>query len=91
MSETPGPLVAVNARAPAQLPPKTMAAAPSSSSAWTMQKFFSPDSGSMRKRLQKLPNASINEVDGVMGYHAPTVAPAYTQPSPAVVLPFIIT
>jgi len=27
--------------------------------------------------------ASINDVEGVIGYHAPTVAPAYTQPSAA--------
>jgi hypothetical protein len=35
-------------------------------------------------------NASISDVDGVIGYHAPTVAPAYTQPRPAAVLPSIM-
>jgi hypothetical protein len=35
-------------------------------------------------------NASINDVDGVIGYHAPTVAPAYKQPSAASVLPSIM-
>ena len=32
----------------------------------------------------------MSEVDGVIGYHAPTVAPAYTQPKPAAVLPSIM-
>jgi hypothetical protein len=32
-------------------------------------------------------NASISDVDGVMGYHAPTVAPAKTPPSAAAELP----
>ena len=32
-------------------------------------------------------NASISEVEGVIGYQAPTVAPANTQPSAAAVLP----
>ena len=31
----------------------------------------------------------MTEVDGVMGYQAATVAPAYTQPSAAAVLPSI--
>jgi hypothetical protein len=31
--------------------------------------------------------ASISDVAGVIGYHAPTVAPAYRQPSAAAVLP----
>ena len=34
-------------------------------------------------------NASITDVDGVIGYHAATVAPAYTQPSAVAVLPSI--
>ena len=29
----------------------------------------------------------MSDVDGVIGYHAPTVAPAYTAPKPAAVLP----
>ena len=29
----------------------------------------------------------MSDVDGVIGYHAPTVAPAYTAPNPAAVLP----
>ena len=32
----------------------------------------------------------MSDVDGVIGYHAPTVAPAYTQPSAAAVLPSIM-
>ena len=31
----------------------------------------------------------MSEVDGVIGYQAATVAPAYTQPSAAAVLPSI--
>ena len=31
----------------------------------------------------------MHDVEGVMGYHAATVAPAYTQPSAAAVLPSI--
>ena len=52
-----------------------------------MQYLCSPVSGSTRKRSQKLRNASMSDVDGVIGYHAPTVAPAYTAPKPAAVLP----
>ena len=39
--------------------------------------------------MQKLLNASITDVAGVIGYQAPTVAPAYTAPSAAAVLPSI--
>ncbi len=53
-------------------------------------KFFLPVSGSTRSLSAKLLNASINEVDGVIGYHAATVAPANTQPRPAAVLPSIM-
>ena len=40
ISEMPGPLVGVNARAPFQLAPITMPIAASSSSAWMMQKLL---------------------------------------------------
>jgi hypothetical protein len=90
MSDTPGPDVAVKARAPFQLAPSTMPMAASSSSAWMNAKFFLPLSGSTRSLSANPLNASITEVDGVMGYHAATVAPAYTQPSPAAVLPSIM-
>ena len=76
MSEMPGPLVAVNARAPFQLAPSTMPIAASSSSAWITAKLFLPVPGSTRSFWQKLLNESISEVDGVSGYHGPTVAPA---------------
>jgi hypothetical protein len=33
----------------------------------------------------------MRDVDGVMGYQAPTVAPAYTHPSAAAAFPVIIT
>ena len=52
-----------------------------------MQYLASAVSGSVLNFLQNDVNASINEVDGVIGYHAPTVAPAYTAPSAAAVLP----
>ena len=45
---------------------------------------------SCNARLNKRSNASTTEVDGVMGYQAPTVAPAYTHPRPAAVLPSIM-
>src|SRR3954468_15162991 len=90
ISETPGPDVAVNERAPFQLAPSTMPMAASSSSAWMNAKFFLPVSGSTRSLSAKLLKASINDVDGVIGYHAATVAPANTQPSPAAVLPSIM-
>jgi hypothetical protein len=44
----------------------------------------------MRSRSQKPLNASISDVEGVMGYQAPIVAPAYTQPRAAAVLPSMI-
>ena len=76
MSEMPGPAVGVNARAPIQLAPITIPAAASSSSACMMQKFFLPVSGSIRKRLQYSVKPSMTDVAGVIGYQAPTVAPA---------------
>src|ERR1043166_495133 len=87
MSEMPGPAVDVNDRAPAHAAPITIPAAASSSSAWMRQYFRSPDVGSLRYRSPKSLKASMSDVDGVIGYHAPTVAPAYTQPSAAAVLP----
>ncbi|HEY6353714.1 MAG TPA: hypothetical protein VIY30_04430 [Burkholderiaceae bacterium] len=67
-----------------------MPIAASSSSAWMKAKFLRPLSRSTRMRSANILNASINEVDGVIGYHAATVAPANTQPSAAAVLPSIM-
>src|SRR5687768_6030240 len=89
IKEMPGPLVGVNARAPAQPAPITTPAADSSSSHWTTRYLFLPLAASFRYSAQKRRKPSISDVDGVIGYHAPTVAPAYTQPSPAAVLPSI--
>ena len=87
ISEMPGPAVFVNERAPAQPAPMAMPAAESSSSAWRCSICASPVSGSVRNFWQNTVNASISDVDGVIGYHAPTVAPAKTAPSAAAVLP----
>src|SRR3954469_13287969 len=89
ISEIPGPAVGVNARAPAHDAPITIPTAASSSSAWRMANRFRFDSGSTRYFWQKLLNASISEVAGVVGYHAPPVAPAERQPRAAAVLPSI--
>ena len=89
ISERPAPLVEVKARAPAHAAPITMPAAASSSSAWMIEKRFLPVFGSLRNWWQNAVNASTSEVDGVIGYHAATVAPAYTHPSAAAVLPSI--
>ena len=51
ISDRPGPLVAVNARAPFQAAPITMPMAASSSSACMIANFFLPVSLSMRKRF----------------------------------------
>ena len=91
ISEMPGPLVGVKARAPFHIAPMTAPIAASSSSHWTITKLRSPVCGSTRHFWQKLLNASMTDVDGVIGYHAPTVAPAYMQPSAAAVLPSIMT
>ena len=48
-----------------------------------------PVAGSRRYFSQKPLKPSITEVDGVIGYQAATVAPAYTQPSAVAVLPSI--
>src|SRR4030095_11885786 len=90
ISEIPGPLVGVNARAPFHIAPITAPIAASSSSHWTMTKLRSPVCGSTRHFGQKLLNPSMTDVDGVIGYHAPTVAPAYKQPSAAAVLPSLM-
>src|SRR3954453_12984663 len=87
MSEIPGPAVEVKDRAPAHPAPITIPAAASSSSAWISAYLRCFVSGSMRKRSQYSLNASINDVDGVIGYHAPTVAPEYTAPSAQAELP----
>src|SRR6195952_1661509 len=52
-----------------------------------MAYFAFPVSGSCRRRLQWLVKASASEEDGVIGYHAHTVAPPYTAPSAAALLP----
>src|SRR5262249_51591539 len=75
ISEMPGPLVAVKARAPFQEAPMTMPIEASSSSPWTMAHLARPGLGSWRRRLQWLVKASASEEEGVIGYQAQTVAP----------------
>src|SRR5512139_2390565 len=75
ISDTPGPEVAVNARAPFQPAPMTMPMDASSSSACTIANLLRPVERSTRYRLQYFWNASATEVDGVIGYQAQTVAP----------------
>src|SRR5215212_11469720 len=87
ISEMPGPEVAVKARAPFQEAPMTMPIEASSSSPWTMAYFALLVSGSWRSRLQWLVKASASDDDGVIGYQAQTVAPPYTAPSAAALLP----
>src|SRR5690349_5948409 len=87
INEIPGPLVAVNARAPFQPAPVTMPIEASSSSAWMMANLFLPVSLSTRNLRQYLEKASAREDEGVIGYQAHTVAPPYTQPSAAAALP----
>ena len=78
--------------------PRTMPMAASSSSACTMRKLFrywiapsGPGSGcgSRRYSRHRAVKLSITDVDGVIGYHAATVAPAYKQPSAVAVFPSI--
>ena len=91
MSEMPGPEVAVKARAPFHMAPITMPIAASSSSAWMKAKFLRPRLRiDPQLRSPNILNASMSEVDGVIGYQAATVAPANTQPSAAAVLPSIM-
>src|ERR1700679_2093508 len=87
ISEMPGPEVAVKARAPFHDAPITMPIEASSSSPWTMAYFALPVSLSCRSFRQWLPKASASDDDGVIGYHAHTVAPPYTAPSAAALLP----
>src|SRR5213075_2227039 len=87
ISDTPGPEVQVNARAPFQPAPITMPIDAISSSAWTIAYLFCPVALSTRNLLQYFWNASASDDDGVIGYHAQTVAPPYTQPSAVAALP----
>src|SRR5512133_2298964 len=87
ISDTPGPEVAVNARAPFHPAPITMPIDASSSSACTIAYLFLPVALSTRKRLQYFWKASATDDDGVIGYQAHTVAPPYTAPSAAAALP----
>src|SRR6185295_9554271 len=87
ISEIPGPLVAVKARAPFQPAPVTIPIDASSSSAWMIANLFLPVSLSTLNLRQYLEKASARDDEGVIGYHAHTVAPPYTQPSAAAALP----
>src|SRR4030095_8973683 len=87
ISEMPGPEVAVKARAPFQEAPITMPMEASSSSPCTIADFSLPVWGSGRSFLQWLVRASATDDDGVIGYQAQTVAPPYTAPSAAALLP----
>src|SRR3954463_9453360 len=87
ISDTPGPDVQVNARAPFQPAPVTMPIDAISSSACTIANLFLPLALSTRSFEQYFWNASATDDDGVIGYHAQTVAPPYTQPSAAAALP----
>ena len=71
----PGPEVVVKAREPFQAAPITMPIDDNSSSAWTMANLFSPVSGSTRNFWQYFWKPSASDVEGVIGYHAQTVAP----------------
>src|SRR5438132_481039 len=81
ISETPGPEVQVNARAPFQPAPVTMPIDAISSSACTIANLFLPLDLSTRSLAQYFWKASAHDELGVIGYHAHTVAPPYTQPS----------
>src|SRR4029077_19936707 len=87
ISETPGPDVAVNARAPFHPAPTTMPTDASSSSPCTIAYLCLPVSLSTRSFEQYFSNAAASEEDGVIGYQAHPVAPPYTQPSAAALLP----
>ena len=75
ISEMPGPAVAVKARAPFHAPPITMPMDASSSSACTIANLCLPVAGSTRYFSQCFANDSASDDDGVIGYHAQTVAP----------------
>src|SRR4029077_4366835 len=87
ISEMPGPDVAVNARAPFHAAPITMPIEASSSSACTIAYLCLPVAFATRNLRQFFWNASASDEDGVIGYQAQTVAPPYTQPSAAALLP----
>ena len=87
ISEMPGPEVAVNERAPFQAPPITIPIDASSSSAWTIANRLRPVAGSTRYRWQCFAKASASDDEGVIGYHAQTVAPPKTAPSADALLP----
>src|ERR1700712_2552470 len=87
ISETPGPDVQVNARAPFQPAPVTMPIDAISSSACTIANLFLPVVLSTRNFEQYFWNASATDELGVIGYQAQTVAPPYTQPNAAAALP----
>src|SRR5215213_5319198 len=89
ISDTPGPEVAVKARAPFQPAPTTMPTEASSSSPCTIAYLCLPVSLSTRSLEQYFSNASASDDDGVIGYQAQTDAPPYTQPSAAALLPSI--
>jgi hypothetical protein len=89
MSEMPGPLVAVIARAPAQLAPSTMPMAAISSSACTTPKVARPVCGSRRCFSSSPMSDSTSDDDGVIGYQLTTVTPPNIAPSAAAVLPSI--
>src|ERR1700682_2140472 len=83
----PGPDVEVNARAPAQPAPLTIAVEGISSSAWITASYFFFVTGSTRNVSQKSIKLSQSEEDGVIGYQAQTVAPPKTQPRAAAAFP----
>src|SRR5215470_7918029 len=87
INDTPGPEVAVKARAPFQLAPITTPIEASSSSACTIANLLRPVSGSTRSFWQYFWKLSASDDEGVIGYQAQTVAPPYTQPSAAAALP----
>src|SRR5687768_18354932 len=87
MSEMPGPEVAVKARAPFQPAPIAIPIEASSSSPWMIANLFFPVAGSTRSFWQYLMKLSASEDEGVIGYHAQTLAPPYTAPSAAALLP----
>src|SRR4029079_5948734 len=87
ISDTPGPALPVNARAPFHPAPTTMPIEASSSSACTIAYLCLPVSLSTRSFEQYFSNASASDDDGVIGYQAQTAAPPYTQPRAAALLP----
>src|SRR4029453_13189399 len=75
ISETPGPEVAVNARAPFQEAPITMPMEASSSSPCTIAYFALPVSGSCRSFLQWLVKTHPPPADGGLRYQREEGAP----------------